>query len=254
MRLLLKLLRPETIPSPNRKKIPLGTRIQLSLYRSCLMTLRKWYTKYAFSDSVVVMGSPTIRVFHEYRDLAFEAELKRLRMSLPEVMLERGGATSSRPDKRKRRPYYSNFRFEDTFRLDIDGQKVSIDHGDGRSFVATLSGHLKESDSESLIAKYAFSASRRQEHQEKGNATPAKRAGISSSIAGSGPARGPKHEWPTPPSSSNPTGPTPPARKPGALFGDDPLLGRITEKPDKPVDKPSPTIKNVEGVTIDESF
>lgn len=221
MRLLLKWLRPKTVPSPNRKRIPFGKRVRLSLYRSCLRTLRKWYQKYAFSDRITLSGKPSVKLCHEHRDTAFEAEIKRLRLSLSEGMLERNGASSSQPEKRKRQPYYRCFHFVDHLLLEVDGQKVSIDHGDGRSFVSTLNGRLKESDAATLVAKYAFSGSRREDKP-------------------SSPSSRPK-------SVSLP-------RKPGGLFGDDPLFGKTPKKPEVPVSQPTPTIKNVEGVTIDESF
>lgn len=250
MKLLLKLLRPETVPSPNRKKIPFGTRVQLYLYRSCLKTLRKWYVKYAFSDKIVLSGKPAIRVFHECRDTAFEAELKRLRMGLQDGMIVRHGVSSSQPDKRKNRPYYRCFHFEDTLLVDIDGQKVSINHGKGRSFVSTLTGELWESDINSLIAKYAFTGSR---HEEKAYSSK-KVGGISSSIADSGPLKGAAPSSPTTGPKPTSTPPSPPRRKPGPLFGDDPLFGKGIEKPESPVTTTPPTIKTVDGVTIDESF
>lgn len=58
MRLLVKWLRPKVVPSPRRKKIPFGTRLQLFLYRRCIKKLTKWYCRYAFSDSVTLMGMP----------------------------------------------------------------------------------------------------------------------------------------------------------------------------------------------------
>lgn len=247
MRLLLKILRPKTVPSPNRKKIPFGTRVQLSLYRSCLKTLRKWYARYAFSDSVLITGSPSIRVYHECRDTAFEAELKRLRLSLPEGMLERSGASSSQQSKHNGL-FYRCFHFEDNFLLDIDGQKASIKHGQGRSFVSTLKGRLKESDATSLFPKYAFSAMRR---DEKTTLTQ-KRSDISGSIANPDPQKGAAPDKPSSPTRPD-NGPSF-RKKTGPLFGDDPLLGKIPEKPEPPVVTPPPSIKNVEGVSIDESF
>ena len=250
MRLLLKLLRPTTVPSPNRKNIPFGTRVQLSLYRSCLKTLRHWYAKYAFSDKIVISGKPAIRLFHECRDTAFEAELKRLRMGLPDNMIVRHGVSSSQTEKRNNRPYYRCFHFEDTVLLDVDGQKISINHGKGRSFVSTLTGELKESDTNSIIAKYAFAGSR---HQEK-EYTTKKVGGISASIAGSGPVKGTTPKSPSSGPKPTTTPPPPPKKKAGPLFGDDPLFGKGIEKPEPPVTTTPPTIKTIDGVTIDESF
>lgn len=248
MWLLLKWLRPETVPSPRRKKIPLGMRLQLQFYRSCLRILRKWYARYAFSDSILLTGNPAIRVYHEFRDIAFEAELKRLRLSLPERMLECSGTSSSLRNGRKGLRFYRCYHFEDSFLLDIDGQKVSIKHGQSHSFVSTLNGCLKEAEPTSLIPKYAFSGRRRDVKVSGTN----KGIDISSSIAGSGPQRRGIPDNPTSFSRSD-NGPS--IRKgTGHLFGDDPLFGKIQEKPNPPVATPPPSIKNVEGVSIDESF
>ena len=61
MRLLLKWLRPEVVPSPRRKKIPFGTSVPLYLYRRCIVKLTKWYFKYAFSDCMSHVGTPPVR-------------------------------------------------------------------------------------------------------------------------------------------------------------------------------------------------
>lgn len=156
MRLLIKWLRPETAPSPKRKNIPFGTRLRLSLYRECLKILRNWHQKYAFSDTVVISGRPAIRICHEYRDIDFESELKRLRLPLQDDMVERQGTSSSQSEKSKRRTYYNCFHLKDPFVLDISGQRIAIDHGDGRAIVSTVKGMLKESDAANLVSKFFF--------------------------------------------------------------------------------------------------
>lgn len=251
MQLLLKLLRPKTVPSPRRKKIPFGIRVRLSLYRSCLKKRRKWYSRYAFADTIVISGSPQVKLYHEFRDISFEAELKRLRIQVPESMLDRGSESSSLPAKWGRRPFFGEFKFRDTYRLEVGGQRISIEHGDGRSFVSTIKGRLKESDVDNLHCQYVFSGSLR---EDKGSAS-RKRGDISSSIAGGAPSGDTAEKKPAgrPVPGSGPA----PRRKEGSLFGDDPLLGKGTGKPsppETPVSEPVPTIKSVAGVDIDESF
>lgn len=233
MRLLLKWLRPERVPSPNRKKIPFGTRLRLSLYRGCLKTLRKWYSRYAFSDTVFISGSPVIRVYHEFRDLAFEAEIKRMRLPMTEMMIERRDSSSSQPANNRRRPYFKHFQFEDSLLLEINGQKVSIKHGLGRSFVSTIKGQLKESGISGLIAKYAFSGSKREQKSET--------AQMKSELS---------FAETTKPSLGHTV--YPPKKGSSSLFGDDPLLVNNAQKTASTIS--SPTIKSVEGVIIDESF
>lgn len=218
MKLLLKCLRPETVPS-RRKNIKLGTRVQLFLYRRCLNKLKKWYSRYAFSDIVVLTGDLSVRITHEHRDYAFETELQRLHIPIPNMMLDCSGITSLFSDKRRRRPFYDDFYFEDRFLLEIDGEKVSIDHGKGRSFVSTFKGRLKETDHTSILAKYYFSGSLHNRISKQ-----SKRTTVYS------------------------------PRKKGGLFGDDPLLVKEPVASGLSTTTPSPAIKNVEGVTIDESF
>lgn len=248
MRLLLKWLRPKVVPSPRRKKIPFGIRVQLYLYRSCIKKLTKWYCRYAFSDSVTLIGTPTTRVTHEYRDYSFEAEIKRLHLQIPDGMVERAGATSHLPDKRRNRRYFNCFHLEDHFLLEIDGRKISIDHGQGRSFVSTFKGRLKESDNGSLFAKYAFSGSIR------GNKVGM--SGPASSISGSygGKATSEVNFLNRTASDSQPVESFSPKRRTRGLFGDDPLFDKKTDAPEAPLSTQSPSIKSVEGVTIDESF
>lgn len=248
MLLLIKWLRPDVIPSPRRKKIPFGTRLQLFLYRSGLRKLAKWYSRYAFSDSIVISGTPSIKLMHDFRDYSFEAELKRIHLFLPDGIHECSGATSSFPDKRKRRPYYSSFHFEDHFLLEVDGKKVSIDHGQGRSFVSTIKGRLKESDTTSTIAKYVFSGSFRS--NITGEST--KSSSISNSILSSILTNQAPREGVLSRDPAKNTGVS--LRKTGGLFSDDPLLGIRSESQDEHPSVPSSSIKSLEGVTIDESF
>lgn len=239
MRLLLKWLRPVTVPSSRRKNIPFRTRLQFSLYRECLKVLQKWYQKYAFSDTVVISGHPAIRVSHEHRDIDFESELKRLRLPIQDDMIERQGASSSQLTKTKRRRYYNCLRFKDHFVLDIAGQKVAIDHADGRTIVSTIKGVLKESDANSIVSKFFFAGS-----LKDGKMT---NIGRQANVTSSSP-----HQKTEPRPQRIPG-----VQKSGGIFGDDPLLGKDTrpiKAPDTPIKGPEPIIKSVAGVEIDESF
>lgn len=241
MRLLLKWLRPGVVPSPRRKKIPFGTRVQLILYRCCIKKLTKWYTKYAFSDSITLVGTSSAKVTHEYRDYSFEAEIKRLHMHMPDGMIECVGAISHIPDKGRSRRYFNCFHFEDHFLLEIDGRKISIDHGQGRSFVSTFKGNLKESDNSSLFAKYVFSGSMR-----------GSKVGASTSYGGTKSSE--ENSLDRPASDTRTAESFSPKRRAGGLFGDDPLFGKKPDTPGVAISTPPASIKSVEGVTIDESF
>lgn len=239
MRLLIKWLRPETVPSPKRKNIPFGTRLRLSLYRECLKILRNWYQKYAFSDTVVISGRPAIRICHEYRDIDFESELKRLRLPIQDDMIERQGNSSSQSEKSKRRTYYNCFHFKDHFVLDISDQRIAIDHGDGRAIVSTVKGMLKESDAANLVSKFFFVGNLKDDKMTNSGERVMVTAYSSPQKTESRPQR------------------IPSTQKSRGLFGNDPLLGkgvRPIKVPDAPVKAPEPKIKSVAGVEIDESF
>lgn len=250
MRLLLKLLRPEKVPSPNRKNVPFGTRLQLFLYRMCLKRLKRWYYRYAYLDNMIIVGNPSIKVYHEFRDIAFETELKRMRFTFSKEMIECSSATSYYNDKRKRHPYYKCFHFEDSFLLDVDDKKISIKHGNGRSFVSTINGHLKESNDTSVLAKYVFSGS---QHFEKDKRTKINTS-ISHPYSGIIPSDDSKQRGTV--ISSSGRGGQDIKQKSAPLFGDDPLFRDIISG-NAPVPEPvkeTPITKTLEGVIIDESF
>ena len=259
MRLLLKLLRPDTVPSPNRKNIPFGTRVQLALYRKCLTKAMRRYAKLAFSDGIVLEGRPSVRILHEFRDVNFEAEVKRMRLVPKDVMVECAGTTSHWPDRDRSRGIPRYFHFKDTFSLVVDGQKTSIEHGDGRSFVSAVNGRLKETDAAALYAKYIFSASRRGVKQEASvkeslaaPATPAKSAPDTT------PSVAPTPSVASATADRPATAARPAKKRTGPLFGGDPLLketqGPASESPKPAAPEPVKTIKKLAGVEIDDSF
>lgn len=247
MRLLLKWLRPKVVPSPRRKKIPFGIRVQLYLYRSCIKKLTKGIAGMLFPIALLLLERrqpelPTSIVITPLK------QRLNLHLQIPDGMVERAGATSHLPDKRRNRRYFNCFHLEDHFLIEIDGRKISIDHGQGRSFVSTFKGRLKESDNGSLFAKYAFSGSIR------GNKVGM--SGPASSISGSygGKATSEVNSLNRTASDSQPVESFSPKRRTRGLFGDDPLFDKKTDAPEAPLSTQSPSIKSVEGVTIDESF
>lgn len=248
MSLLLKIFRPEKVPSSNRKNISFGTRLQLFLYRSGLKRLKKRYCRCAFSDTIIITGNPSIKVYHEFRDISFETELKRLNIPFTEGMIECNGATSYHPDKRKWRSHYNQFHFEDTFLLAIDNQKISIKHGDGRSFVSTINGRLKESNDKGVLTKYLFSGSSRTGKAQQSRINTSISSTYSELIQDDN-----TNQQGT--GINNPqSGGQEIKKKTGPLFGDDPLLHGIKPDVKNDPEPETPTTKTLEGVIIDESF
>lgn len=244
MRLLLKWLRPEVIPSPRRKDIPFGEKARLFLYKRCILILKKWYSRYAFSDSIFLNGISPIKLVHEHRDYDFENELKRLHIPLPVNMVDHTGPVSSAQERNKKRPFYKNFYFEDQLHLEADGQIVSISHGKGRLFNSKIKGKLKESDRTSSILQYVFTGSL--------NNIKSGRPGTSVSNNNIKSSSTSFQEIIT--FSGLPTDDFPQSKKIGGLFGSDPLLEKKSGASKQSKHTQPSFIKIVEGVEIDESF
>lgn len=244
MRLLLKWLRPEVIPSPRRKNIPFGEKTRIFLYKRCILILKKWYSRYAFSDSIFLNGISPVKLVHEHRDYDFENELKRLHIPLPVNMIDHTGLISSVPERNMRRPYYKSFYFDDRLYLEADGQIISINHGKGRLFDSKIKGKLKESDRTSSILQYVFTGSL--------NNIKSGRAGTRVQNNNIKPLSTSSQETITFPSL--PIDASLQSKKTGGLFGSDPLLEKKTDISNNPKKEQPSCIKIVEGVEIDESF
>ena len=282
MRLLLKWLRPDTVPSPGRKNLPFGTRLRLDLYRSALNLLAKHYKKHAFFDTLSLPGSQ-VKLIHEFRDTAFEAELKRMHMLQKDQMVLKDGCVSSKQAK-KNSFFFKQFHFEDVLVLDTPEQRVIIRRGSACSFEAARGGKLKESEAGSLVSQYQFTGASVSKQPVQPSTAP-NTASKTETGSASRKNVGRADEGKKGPSQNEP--------RQGPLFGRDPLLHKKgmaspewTGKPEgetkpeeqdkpagmkrpfgrekpfvppKPVTPPvppqaKPLIKHVEGVDIDESF
>ena len=243
MRLLLKWLRPEVIPSPRRKNIPFGEKARLFLYKRCILILKKWYSRYAFSDSIFINGISPVKLIHEHRDCDFEDELKRLHIPLTVTMVDHTtGIVSSVQEKNNRRPFYKSFYFEDRLYLEIEGQSISINHGKGCLFNTKIKGKLKESDITSPIAQFVFAGSLNNIKQSKSSKGMPNAELLSRTFQE------------TNSSPRFPADASSPSKKMGGLFGSDPLLEKKTDISNNPKKEQPSCIKIVEGVEIDESF
>ena len=279
MRLLLKWLRPDTVPSPNRKNLPFGTRLRLDLYRSALKLLARKYSRYAFSD-FISLPAINAKLTHEFRDLAFEAELKRMRLLQKDQTILRDGINSCTRRRRKNLLYFKQFRFVDLLSLETNGQKVTIRHDEGCCFSATHGGKLKESEVGSLLSQFQFigpAASKQMSRsiatpdaQPKGGGQPApKTGGEKKETPGKVPRKGPLFgddplfrkrglEPASPAGEEKPTGPEKSAGADKPAGPESPFGREKPFAPPKPVPPPpgpeSPVIKKFPSVDIDESF
>ena len=263
MRWFTALLRPETIPSARKKHLPFGTKLRLGIYRRRLLRLRKYYARYAYSDTVTLQGRPGFKVVHEHRDPAFEAELKRMRILPPESLVERDRASVSGSGLNANRRFYSEFRFEDSLIVTAGGQKTVINREAESAFYTSIPGRLKTSAAECVVGRYQFTGSLAAP-KEVERTSLAKEGSLSVSLStprASGavpPSQGPARPAATQdkPGNSRRAKPV----KEGPLFKDDPLLGRphpvppTTQPVPAPTSTPAPKMKSVAGVEIDESF
>ena len=178
---------------------------------------------------------PSVRILHEFRDVNFEAELKRMRLIPKDVMIECAGATSNWPDPKRPRGIPRYFHFKDSFSLVVEGQKTYIEHGDGRLFASTVSGKLNETDAAALYARYAFSASRgglKKDASVKDSLSPTSVTGRP--VFADGPLAADR-----PAVTDRPVATDRPARKrTGPLFGGDPLLKETQGPASEPRNRP----------------
>lgn len=265
MRWFTALLRPETIPSVRKKHLPFGEKLRLGIYRRRLLRLRKYYARYAYSDTVTLQGRPGIKVVHEHRDPAFEAELKRMRILPPESLVERDRASVSGADRNTSRRFYSEFRFEDSLVVTAGGQKTVISREEESAFYTSFPGRLKTSAMECVVGRYQFTGALPTATKEVEHTTPARGGSLSASL--STPRAGgtvPQSQGPERPLDAGRDKPMVGRRakavKEGPLFKDDPLLGQshpvsqTIQPAPTPTSAPAPKMKSVAGVDIDESF
>ena len=124
--LLILVLRPnESIW--RRRKLTSGEQLRVSLYRWILMRGKKAYRRLAVSD-VISMSGGRVKVVHEYRDLEFERKLKEAKIAVPHSYNATVYPFESMTRGRQRG--WKWFNFTDTLSVEIDGQKVSVEHGE----------------------------------------------------------------------------------------------------------------------------
>ena len=108
-----------------RKKPDGFDKFRIRLYQGILKRLMKSYAYYAVYDTIEIQErGVTIR--HEFRDLAFESELKRNKLEFPHKM-------------QKQRSHFRYFRFIDSLYMTVDGKDLCVKHDDA----VAISGKLK---------------------------------------------------------------------------------------------------------------
>lgn len=124
--LLISVLRPDDSVW-GRRKLTGRQKMRVSLYRWLLKRGLKAYRNLAVFDVVSAAGG-RIKVTHEYRDLEFEAKLKKAKLTLP--LLYKSALFPFETRVRRRRFGWRWFSFTDTLVVEIDRKKVCVEHGD----------------------------------------------------------------------------------------------------------------------------
>lgn len=135
LRLFMLIIKPSDKILKSRSNGALNT-FRIELYDFILKRLLKSYSHYAISDTVLI-ESKGVKLIHEYRDMEFENELSRNKISfLPRVKAVTLPYSQRKP---RRKSFFSYFRFKDTLAVDVDGKKLYLAHDD----IYSVSGNLK---------------------------------------------------------------------------------------------------------------
>lgn len=124
LRLFMMTIKPSD--SLLKRKKPDGfDKFRIRLYQGILKRLMKSYSYYAVNDKVDIPGMG-VTVRHEFRDLAFETEVKRNKLEfLPKV--------------KRKKSHFRYFSFVDNLYMTVDGKEICIRHDDAMS----VSGNLR---------------------------------------------------------------------------------------------------------------
>ena len=142
LRLLLKLLKP-TDQELRRKSNGRLVRCKVGIYQFCLKQLAGSYSHYAMSDTVVIYND-ALRITREFRDVGFENELNRNKISFTSPLTSQTFPMTRQRNKARRFFYY--FRFEDLLRITIDGKELCIRNNERHTIDGTVNAGLKCSE------------------------------------------------------------------------------------------------------------
>lgn len=156
LRLLLKLLKP-TDQELRRKSNGRLVRCKVGIYQFCLKQLAGSYSHYAMSDTVVIYND-ALRITREFRDVGFENELNRNKISFTSPLTSQTFPMTRQKNKARRFFYY--FRFEDLLRITIDGKELVIRHNDCYTIDGSVNAGLKCTDKRGGFSRAVVSVRR----------------------------------------------------------------------------------------------
>lgn len=149
LRFLLYILKPTN--EQLKVKLPNGfLSFKIAAYRFFLRRLLKTYLHYAQSDTVVV-DKGRVKVVHQYRDEAFESELRRNKIDFELKMSAWSLPLSVRKSDGKW--CLGFFKFKDRLSVYVDGKELHIRHDDCFSIDGTTPVKVKGCLGRSFMCK-----------------------------------------------------------------------------------------------------
>lgn len=147
LRVLIYLIRPsdEQLHKRNNRWF---IKTKIWLYKRLLRRLLRSYNHYAIYDTIL-LNQGRIKVVHEYRDLEFESELRRNKITFKEDVVSQSFPLVK--PKSSLKWYFGYFRFKSKLSLYADGKELFISHDDNYSVDGTLLPKIKSSVKEDAM-------------------------------------------------------------------------------------------------------
>ncbi|MCM1168672.1 MAG: hypothetical protein NC324_01905 [Bacteroides sp.] len=147
LRLFLRMVRPSNeqlckVQSNGR------SRFRIKMYKFLLKRLKRSYLYYAISDTIVLQNED-IRIVHEFRDMAFENELRRVGVDIRPQMAS--SAMPCRMARRGNQHHYKCFKFKDLLNFYRGNEELFLTHDKEISVEGTMRGGVKKSLSEDIV-------------------------------------------------------------------------------------------------------
>lgn len=139
LRLFLHILKP-TNEQLKSKSNGTFVRYKIKIYRLLLIRLLKTYLHYQLSDTILI-NKGQIKIVHEFRDVAFESELLRNRITIIPELVNHSIPVSTRKSKGKH--HFLFFDFKNLLSIYIGGKELFVKHDDKYSIDGTVGAKIK---------------------------------------------------------------------------------------------------------------
>ena len=147
LRVLIYLIKPSD-EQLHRRNNRWFIETKIWFYERLLRRLLRSYNHYAIYDTIF-LNEGRIKVVHEYRDLEFESELRRNKITFKEDVISQSFPLVK--PKSSLKWYFGYFRFKSKLSLYADGKELFISHDDNYSVDGTLLPKIKSSVKEDAM-------------------------------------------------------------------------------------------------------